>query len=368
MQRPRTVWFKLLAVVGGLVLALALAEAAIRIVEGQAPRPEQVTVHPVATDSLTNPLGLRDRVDALPEDPDLLRIAFLGDSFTYGLGVQAGQAFVRRTGVLLRERKTRWTITVNLGRPGVDLITAWTILNQVADTVRPDVVVHVLSQDDLDVDLYQEGQAIERLVSERSWLSRYSRLFDRAETAIRWSMATPRIVDHMQGGATPQQRERAWRIADHQIRAIRDLVVARGGAYVLVRFPCLRWVDGGKPYPLEETHDKTAKLAEQLGVPYLDLLETFRGRDPAEMCLSTSDDHPTPAAHQIAAEAIADFLVRAVLPMAQTKPATRPAKPRSAQEVVAAEISQYEQILQLDPTCASARFWLDKARNRPRRP
>jgi lysophospholipase L1-like esterase len=352
-------WLKLAAALAGVLLSLGLAELALRVLET---RSETVKVEPVAADSITNPLGLRDRWDCLPPNPEVLRIAFLGDSFTYGLGVEADQAFVRRVGVLLRDRWSGACLTVNLGRPGVDLISAWAILNRVRDELLPDVVVHVLTQDDLDVDLYRDGQAIERYVAERTWPARHSRLFNLAETAIRWSRASPRIINNLRGGATPELRERAWRIASFQIRATQRLVEEAGGRYVLIRFPCLRWMSRVRDYPLEGVHHRSAELAAQLSLPYLDLWETFRGRNAEEMCLSSVDDHPTPAAHQIAAQAICDYLVREVLGKVKLRAGSTSGRmtPRGPQDLLAAEIRQYQQILQVDPTCGSARFWLSR--------
>ncbi len=362
MARLRKTAFKIFAAVGGVIVALALAEGVVRVMEAQAAPSPSVAVHPVATDSLRDALGLRDRWDALPQDAAVTRIAFLGDSFTYGLGVEPHEAFAKQVGELLKERTKRWCVTVNLGRPGVDLITAWGLLNQVRDVVRPHVVVHVMTQDDLTVDLYEEGKAIEEYVTERLWPSRYSRLFDRIETSIRWSRATPRILNNLRGGATEAQRQRAWRIAEFQIRAIRRLVEEAGGVYVLVRFPCLRWMGEPESYPLRETRQKTAALAEKLDVPYVDLFDAFAGKDPAAMCLTPSDDHPTPEGHKIAAEAIADFLVGEVLPGIEPGATSRPTSRRSPAAIRKAEIRQYERILELDPTCESARFWLERAR------
>ncbi len=354
--------FRVAAVVGAVLLILVVAEGVLRLTaQEEAP----VKVQPVDADSLMNPLGLRDRCDAVPQHSDVLRIAFLGDSFTYGLGVEREQTFVRRTGMILRDGWPRPCVAVNLGRPGVDLISAWAVLNQVWDSVRPQVVVHVLSQDDLDVDVYEEGRAVETYLTSRTWAARHSSLVNLAETSFRWWRAYPRMVDHMRGGLTPALRERAWKIAEFQIQATQRLVAEGGGLYVLVRFPCLRWARQ-QDYPLAEVHRKTADLAARLKAPYLDLWESFRGKDPAALCLTRIDDHPTPAGHQIAAEAIGAFLIREILPKIRPGVTSAPASARSPQSVAEAEVRQYQRILELDPTCKSARFWLDRALN-PRR-
>ena len=60
-----------------------------------------------------NKLGLRDR-EVLPKKPGEFRICVVGDSFTFGLGVEEEQTFVRRTEQLLRHRSDQVGIPMNI--------------------------------------------------------------------------------------------------------------------------------------------------------------------------------------------------------------------------------------------------------------
>jgi len=357
MSRLRRFGFRAGAIIVGLVVAFGIGEVVVRFLGHQ---PLVVKVHPVLPDKTPNPLGLRDRLDRIPKDPALLRIAFLGDSFTFGLGVSHEQTFVQQVGALLRKRYSGRSIAINLGRDGADLIGEWTIYNRVRDSVRPQVVVHVISQNDLDFDLYRSWEPIARLVSEQTWLSRHSRLFELAERRIRSGIASDRSQVYMEGGATPEERDQTWRIASHEIEQTKRLVEEDGAVYALVRFPWLRMVHLRKGYPIEATHRRTAAAAQRLGVSYLDLLEAFRGQPADEMCLLPYDDHPSPAAHQIAAEAIASFLLREVIPKVHLLSATRPAPARTSRQIREAEKRHYQAALAIDPNCFSARFHLDR--------
>ncbi len=62
-------------------------------------------------DAILNSLDLRDS-EIPPKEPAEIRILMLGDSFTYGLGVNEEETFVRRTERLLRDRLR------GEGRPG----------------------------------------------------------------------------------------------------------------------------------------------------------------------------------------------------------------------------------------------------------
>ncbi len=339
-----------------VVVTLGIAELGVRIA---AIEPMTVKVHAVVPDKTENPLGLRDRLDRVPVDPELLRVAFLGDSFTFGLGVEPDKTFVKRIGHLLKERYSGWSMAVNLGRDGADLISEYAVYNRVRDTVRPQIVVHVLSQNDLDFGLYRSFDPIARLATERLFPSRYSRLFEYVESRIRLEMADARSKIYMLGGPTPEQRDLTWRLASHEIEATRKLAEEGGAAYALVRFPRLREVDSIEDYSLAEVHRRTAELAERLDILYLDLLEAFRGKSPSEMCLLSYDDHPSPAAHDIAAEAITSFLLRKLIPKVRPLDPDNPAMVRSPEQIDQAEIRHYKQVLQIDPNCFSAQFHLE---------
>jgi hypothetical protein len=352
MGRSHALGFRIAAICVGVGIALLVAEVAVRIVSAQKPpEPKGMSVGPEKGGTFL------DRADltSATHHKSTVRIAFLGDSFTYGLGVEASQTFAYQTGVLLNRRWPAWCATINLGRPGEDLIREWSIYNLVKDGLRPHVVVQVISPNDLDVDFYQDMERIGRITARRSWASRYSLLVAYVEDKVRSMIQYRHLLDYMRGGPTPEARERSWRIISHVIEATRKLVEADGARYVLVRFPFL--LDPANP-SLDEVHDGTADLARRLGIPYLDLRDAFDKQDKDRMS-QHRDDHPSPAAHKIAAEALTDFLVKTVLPKLPRTPVSRPASAPARERIDAAVIHYYEQILELDPTCRSARVSLD---------
>jgi len=348
----------------GLLLAIALGEAIVRL---QFPRSQPVKTYTIGVGSVPDPLGFRDkgRLAGLPTESEVVRIAFLGDSYTFGLGVEWSETFVHRVGVLLRKRWPAPCITVNLGRPAADLLTAWLLYDRNRDSVLADVLVQVVSPNDLDVDNYSDLRAIHRLSDQRLWPSRYSRLFEYAESSIRGRLSFDRYVDYLRGGATVEQQERAWRIASFQIESVRALAHEDGTRYVLVQFPWLYQLD---PYPLAEQHQRMGDLAARLDVPYLDLREVFRGRHPGNLCVSPRDGHPSTEAHRIAAAAICDLLIDRVLPRVHPRAASGQTALRTPEQVNAAAVEHCRRTLQIDRTCLAARFWLNTQLSRTPRP
>ncbi len=118
MKRLRRAGVKVAAVLSGLVVALLAGELLVRTLGVR-------TDMPIGTLQVSSSVaGTLDRahVDAFSTRPDVVRIAFLSDSFTYGLGVEPEETFVHKTGVLLNRRMGQRYATINLVRAGEDLI------------------------------------------------------------------------------------------------------------------------------------------------------------------------------------------------------------------------------------------------------
>lgn len=88
----------------------------------------------------TNSLGLRSS-EIPPKDPSKIRILFLGDSFTFGIGMTDEKTYVSRTAAILKESSGKNIEPINAG-----LITAETgyyylFLKNEGAKLQPDVVV-----------------------------------------------------------------------------------------------------------------------------------------------------------------------------------------------------------------------------------
>jgi len=207
----------------------------------------------------------------------------------------------------------------------------------------------------LDIDLYKHSPRQSTL---DVWPLRHSQLFALVQGRFAAASFRQQTLDYLRGGSTPQMRARAWRVVSHEIEATKKLVEDSGAVYALMHFP---WLDDLDHHPLQDVHDGTAALAAKRGVPYLDLLDVFRGREPEQVRLA-NDAHPNPEGHRIAAEAVAEWLVERVLPRLHPSPASRPVAPVSREEILAAEVAHYHQVLRIAPECFSARFRLLKLR------
>lgn len=100
-----------------------------------------------------NALGLRDR-EVAPKD-GRLRVLVMGDSQTYGLGVEEGKTFCDLLEAALRRRGRDGVEVVNAGVPGYGTFEARWKLERIAPIVRPDLVLAVVHAENALV--YDEG-------------------------------------------------------------------------------------------------------------------------------------------------------------------------------------------------------------------
>ncbi len=349
--------FRILAVGTGILAALVLGEVAVRVwvlcvIAPDRPPP-----------SMPTPYVLSEQPWARePRRPNCIRIAFLGDSFTQGLGVELNETFSYCVGELLKKKWSGQCQTINAGSSGADLITEWFIYLGNRHLIRADVVVQVFSPNDLDMDVYRDQVAIGRINNRRLLLSKYSAISDLVEMAVRQRIAYGLTMNYLRGGATTGMRDRSWRLARYEINETRRLAGEDGALYALVQFPNLQYL--GRTYPLEDVHRRMASLMSELGIPYLDLLPAFRGRKGPSLCAKGAGDHPNAEAHMIAAEAICDFLVREILPKARARDTVPKELPPESDAFKALQLNHCRGALHIDPTCVCARLWVDRITQR----
>lgn len=92
----------------------------------------------------TNSLGLRER-EITAKRPGTYRICAIGDSNTYGWGVEAEQTWLRRIETNLRDQGYD-VETINLGKPGAHPASYAELAAKAVPSLRPDLVVVALLQ------------------------------------------------------------------------------------------------------------------------------------------------------------------------------------------------------------------------------
>ena len=246
-----------------------------------------------------NSLGFRGP-EPLPDGAPRTRIVALGDSFTFGYGVEVQDAWPARLAERLSAARRAGEPPVevlNLGVGGYATHDEAIVLRERALALQPDLVIVGYALNDPDVHpvdpLHEHWYA-------PAWWQHSAALRKLAELRWGWTLKA-------YGGDTIR-----WGHADAAAwgtvtAAFDDMATAADAADVprmLVIFP----VDYGTPwehYRYRREHEQVAAAARAAGFEVLDLLPEYAPHDPDALRVSPDDGHPSPAAHALAADAIA---------------------------------------------------------------
>jgi hypothetical protein len=285
-----------IAVIAGL---LVVAEFAARLVFRRALPDVNVSIS-------LNSLGYRDR-EIGPKAPNRYRIAIIGDSFTFGNGVEEPDRFSN----LLQGFLGPTYEVLNFGHPGNNMPDHLEELEQVL-TFSPDFVLLQLYENDFETPNMTRNRPrafpllpsdLDRRIEQPSLL--YRLMVDR------WDQLQERIgleesythymARHLRDPDSPDARE-GFVLLEQFIERARSAGVPSGGIF----FPALYGLDQkGKNYPFDYLNDRVQMIYTVEQTPYLDLLPAFSTiRDPRSLWVSLFDAHPNAKANHLAAIAI----------------------------------------------------------------
>lgn len=287
-----------------------------------------------ATEVAINSKGLRDKEYPYAKPPGTRRIFCLGDSFTFGYGVEADETFAK---VLERALETDgvdegpWEV-INAGVPGTGtahhlayfslegwkynadfVLLSFCGKNDFSDNLR--CGLYSLSDGKLvkhPARLSRVGKvrhAIDSIPGVRS-LVRQSRLLMFAGHSVASWIYTRRCSGPEDPVAAAAQKEEALRLTEGLIAALRDSCRARNAEFVMAVVP---EIDRGDMRP--EVVQLVAAIRAQ-GITCLDLRAAFDGgAEPAAAYFYAGDHHWNAAGHRVAAQTLYDFFVNDAAPL-----------------------------------------------------
>ncbi len=270
----------------------------------------------------TNELGFRDKRERIPaKQPGEFRIIVLGDSFTFGPGVEYEYLYTS----LLRSRLARAhpeVTLINLAVEGYNIIQYQAVLEEVALGLQPDLVlVAMFPVNDFELGDYEHHRQLaagvevhppwyQSLYVYRAYLYRIPDLAGKA---------LQRVLPHEAGAP-----DRGWEL---NVAALQQIQAIAEGRHLPLAVALLPHTKG-----LETQRAIFQRVADTCAAQHLqcfDLLATFRSlgvRDGA-LVLNAIDSHPNPAYHQLIAAQLAGRLAP-WLPAPLATPVTSPTGPR----------------------------------------
>jgi hypothetical protein len=272
--------------------------------------------------SHTNALGMRGTADldlwdaGAPKRPGEVRILAVGDSFTYGHGVQDGETYPAVLGKLLRERGHDVRV-LNAGVPGYSTDQEYTYVLRDGLKLAPDLVllgVHCSDvSDNYEVSLYDvaDGRLVRRGADSTRmyqlgsvvglippWVRR-SRTFELLVAAFEWHDAArerPAVADLDAWSYEKMRLE----VTDMRTRA-----AAVGTRLAVVLMPCKKALGTDAPDP----YGPLARDLSLAGVPLRESAPVLRRTSPDLTALFFRDDpHLSSRGDRELAAVIAAFL------------------------------------------------------------
>jgi lysophospholipase L1-like esterase len=282
----------------------------------------------------TNSLGFRGPEPALPKPPQRFRIVAIGDSVTFGFGVNDPETFCAQTEALLREHMPGVDLdVVNIAVPGFDTRQEVVLLRRNVSQLEPNLVLVGLYSNDIP-DSLEDGtggtavampradtkQTLQMNAAPTSWWDiqlRKSRAVYTMGRALRrfarkgeWGMSRFTMeLDILEGRNTPQLDE-AWARVAKQFDELRRLAVTHGFTVGVLVLPPREQVLG--LYPHARYQDRVRSMAESAGFFMIDPLPALTASPERKDRLFVAYDrnHPSGAGHRLIAQAIVDDLSR----------------------------------------------------------
>ncbi len=270
--------------------------------------------------SHTNALGLRG-ADVVEKGPGELRILAIGDSFTYGHGVQDDETYPALVGTLLRARGHDVQV-LNAGVPGYSTDQAYTWALRDGLALAPDLVlvgVHCSDvSDNYESSLYDvvddiAGDRLVRRAAARTRMYRLGSLVGLIPSAVRESRVFDLLVASIEWHDAPAARPAVADLDAWSYRKIRlavgDLARrarARDAAVAVVLMPCKKALVAATPDP----YGPLARDLAADGVPVLASSAAIAERTDAGLhaLFFRDDPHLNRDGYRQLARAVADFL------------------------------------------------------------
>ncbi len=260
----------------------------------------------------TNGDGFRERSFSMTKPAGTYRIVVLGDSFTFGNGLEANERYSDRLQAWLPPGYE----VLNFGAPGANTPQHLDTLRSRVLPADPDFVLLQWFVNDIEGDSVEGRPLIRPLIPSRTvhnWLQAHSALYTVAN--LRWgevqvaSGMAGSYADYLKARAGDPQSADARRDAE-TLKKIIDEVRSQGRAIGIVLFPD-PGPDLGDSYPFAYLHDHVMNVCRETNVPCLDLRKDFAAiADRRSLWVSPFDHHPSARANEIAAVKILEVFRR----------------------------------------------------------
>jgi lysophospholipase L1-like esterase len=333
----REILIGLALLAGTIVLMLVLGEISVRLLEPPSDKqplyqtlkdsPRRYGLLPnrtVLRDGVTihtNSLGNRGGECSHDKLPGTFRILGLGDSYTFGAGVEYEDTYLRILEKLLNKSNLSGSLSyesVNLGVEGYNTVQELASLREEGLSLQPDLILVGYLFNDVDDEISMSGELpIGQPVNMNSVLTRF--ILDLKARSHLFAFVSPRLAAllrkfdirniGMVGSYANQFVEGSigWKKSQDALLEMDALARSADSRLAVLVFPAFVSLSRGD-YPLLQYHRAVTNFCQAHGIPVYDLYPDFEGKTESRFWVSLTDPHPNSAANHVAAEAIYRFL------------------------------------------------------------
>lgn len=253
----------------------------------------------------------RDYNFTLEKPKNTIRIAVIGDSFTFGSGVENASDLYPK---ILERELNIWDSSAkyevyNFGIPGKDIPEEINITRDYALRFNPDIVIVGFVYNDFvtaDSEIKNEMQEIWALPFIGFWLRGTSYLYYFAESrANRFfeNIGIKPVYENTLQERYASEFNKAFNKRLYQLYS--ENLTSKNISLVILAFPVFNNLEEYKFYFI---HEFIAEVAVENNVPIIDLLNSYKNISTKELTVNSYDSHPNGLAHHIAGLALADFI------------------------------------------------------------
>jgi len=257
----------------------------------------------------TNSFGMRDDDFPLQKPEGTIRILLLGDSVTFGLGVDQDSCYGQRLEALMNGQDRPYPCSVlnaGVGSYNTEQEKRW--LSEKGLTFEPDIVLVGFVLNDVmyrGIYVFQEQSWFVRLLWRTATYNLLHRVImnRRAELeAMREEMPRRLMED-------TETANELWQECYTHIREMNRICEQDNIPLVFILFPWPNQIED--PDHAAFPQQRLIRYLEELEIPYIDLLRSFQG-EGLDAFLK-DDTHPSAKGHGIAAQEIFNYLNREFL-------------------------------------------------------
>lgn len=265
-----------------------------------------------------NSLGLRDREigAALPRGP--VRVLALGDSQTFGNGLDVADTWPKQLEGILQERwPSRWEV-MNAGIPGTDTWQHEVLLKRLVTALNPHVVVLALYVN--DVVPRHDQRSVAPPPETNTWPKRVAYVLRRSAvlTWIYYRLFLPwhayrfgqpgSVEEAVLTGRNDPRAERGWQQVQQSLAAMKEACDARRTGLLVAILPRRDQVAG--LHRQRAYNERARAITRGLGIEAVDLLEDLAAahRRQGDALFIAWDGHNSAVANRVIAARLAPVL------------------------------------------------------------